>query len=209
MRKLLVLIAMGMFIASLSYVIAENETNDTMGDVNISLSVCGDGNMDTEEECDDDIDVLCSPDYGQTCSYCSNECKVITLSGRYCGDGNMDTEEECDDGNQDNADYCSNECKKTYECTFDSECDDGNPCTENKCPENKCQKINLDGKRRGDEYCLNGNLENQKDKDVLCDENYECATNTCSQGVCTELVKEPGFIEKIINAIIAFFAFWK
>ena len=44
---------------------------------------CGDGVVDLGEECDDGElnGVVCSPPAGGTCSYCSNDCRIITLTG--------------------------------------------------------------------------------------------------------------------------------
>lgn len=207
MNKYLIFICLAIFFSSLSIISAQNETNGSVDETNIT-SYCGDGIIQQElsEQCDDreKNGLACSADYGEECNYCSINCEVLNSQGAFCGDGNTDIQEECDDGNTDNSDYCSNECKKTYECTFASDCDDGNSCTEDRCQESKCQRQNIDGKRIGDQYCLNGNLENQKSERVFCSENYECATNTCSEGVCVELAKEPNFIEKIINWILKF-----
>jgi len=214
MKKVILLVSFFLISLFLNInVLAQNETNNsTNGDINLT-GICGDEIIQQElnEECDDGENngLVCSASYGQNCTYCSNNCEIIVIKGAYCGDGNTDIEEECDDGNTDNADYCSNECEKTYECTFHSDCDDGNSCTEDRCQESKCQRQNIDGKRIGNQYCLDGNLENQKIKGVFCSENYECVTNTCSGGICVELAKEPNFIEKIINWILKFFGLRK
>ncbi len=76
---------------------------------------CGDGIVNQEtEECDlgEDNGEVCIAPYDGTCTYCSSECKEITLSDGYCGDGIVqEPYEECDDGNNDNGDGCSSECK--------------------------------------------------------------------------------------------------
>ncbi len=98
--------------------------------------VCGDGNVDRDEACDDGINdgsyggcmadcsapgPMCGDgnvDEGrEVCddgvndgSYggCADGCAAL---GPFCGDGTMDDgEEECDDGNGVNDDECSNEC---------------------------------------------------------------------------------------------------
>ncbi|MCX6750834.1 MAG: DUF4215 domain-containing protein [Candidatus Pacearchaeota archaeon] len=74
---------------------------------------CGDGSLDSGEECDlgEDNGEMCTPAYGGICSYCSERCEEIVLTDGYCGDGIIQSQyEECDDGNLDNEDGCSAEC---------------------------------------------------------------------------------------------------
>jgi cysteine-rich repeat protein len=63
--------------------------------------VCGDGVLDSGEQCDD----------GNNASNdgCSATC-VIEASGGVCGDDHVDTGEDCDDGNTDSGDGCSANC---------------------------------------------------------------------------------------------------
>lgn len=67
---------------------------------------CGDGNVETSEQCDD----------GNTdnTDACRNDCTLPK-----CGDGIEDPGEECDDGNDVDGDGCTN-------CTVDPFCGDGN-----------------------------------------------------------------------------------
>ncbi len=65
-----------------------------------TLPRCGDGIVDTDEECDDDNRVADDA--------CSNECREA-----YCGDGIRQLTEECDDGNDDEGDGCTSECIAT------------------------------------------------------------------------------------------------
>jgi len=62
-----------------------------------TLPFCGDGIVDSDEECDDANGV---DDDG-----CSNTCLLPQ-----CGDGVLNGEEECDDGNDVNTDSCRNDC---------------------------------------------------------------------------------------------------
>ncbi|MGB9911261.1 MAG: SdrD B-like domain-containing protein [Microgenomates group bacterium] len=67
---------------------------------------CGDGNLDQDlgEQCDygDKNGIVCTPPYGTggqpaSCTYCSDNCQIITLTDGYCGDGKKDIGyEECD-----------------------------------------------------------------------------------------------------------------
>ncbi|MGE0788166.1 MAG: DUF4215 domain-containing protein [Sandaracinaceae bacterium] len=65
---------------------------------------CGDGTMDTGEECDDGNDV---PD-----DTCTNYCSLTDG----CGDGNVDSGEECDDDNLVSGDGCSSTCMVDVGC---------------------------------------------------------------------------------------------
>ena len=62
-------------------------------------SVCGNGVVDFNEECDDG-----NTDSGDGCSA---ECNWESV----CGDGVIEPPEQCDDGNTDDGDGCSAECK--------------------------------------------------------------------------------------------------
>ena len=111
------------------------------------------------------------------------------------------------------------DCLKENSCNYVHECDDKNPCTDNSCegipkicvykPKNGCifgnQCVNY-GKREEiggvGQYCDKfGKWLNQKTEDSLCDENYECITNSCSQGKCIAPAEEPEWWEKIIGWI--------
>ncbi|NUN15234.1 MAG: lamin tail domain-containing protein [Myxococcales bacterium] len=66
--------------------------------------VCGDGNVEGDEECDDNNDISgdgCEPDCTLT--------PVVTV----CGDGKIEGDEECDDNNDIPGDGCEPDCTKT------------------------------------------------------------------------------------------------
>ncbi|MGD8759696.1 MAG: DUF4215 domain-containing protein [Anaerolineales bacterium] len=84
--------------------------------------MCGDGNLDLGEECDDGNN---EPGDG-----CSPDC-MLELPPPCCGDGRLDQGEECDDGNNEPGDGCSPDCTLEPYCgdgILDpgEECDDGN-----------------------------------------------------------------------------------
>jgi hypothetical protein len=63
--------------------------------------ICGDGVVETPEECD-------LGDLNGTGMYCTLEC-----TSNVCGDGYAGPGEACDDGNQDNTDLCTTDCGPT------------------------------------------------------------------------------------------------
>lgn len=76
---------------------------------------CGDGKINVAgETCDYGVNLngkVCTPLYGDSCTYCSSICKLTTVNGPYCGDGILQTDyEECDDGNVVDGDGCTANC---------------------------------------------------------------------------------------------------
>lgn len=116
-------------------------------------SICGDGIIQTPyEECDDGSlnGVPCPAPYKDSCTYCSDECEEVVVTGGYCGDGNIDSPNEvCDNSGlngvvcvvlagESSCVYCSDDCTKEITITS-SVCGDDicNKPTENckECPE--------------------------------------------------------------------------
>jgi len=52
-------------------------------------NVCGDGVIGDTEQCDNGNQngLLCNPNYGSSCNYCSAQCQTVTIQGSRCGDG--------------------------------------------------------------------------------------------------------------------------
>lgn len=70
-------------------------------DGGINLVVCGDGDIDTGEDCDDSNTVTETCAYGlQSCTVCNATCHNGMGATAYCGDGVPNApQEQCDDGN--------------------------------------------------------------------------------------------------------------
>jgi cysteine-rich repeat protein len=146
-------------------------TTDTTGDP----PVCGDGNVDPGEECDDAND--------DNQDACLDDCTNAT-----CGDGYLqDGVEGCDDGNDDDGDECTNACELAacgdaivHEGV--EQCDDGNQSNTDACT-NACEDAACgDGFVQADvEQCDDGNQSNTD----------EC-TNTCEEAACGDGFVQPG-----------------
>ncbi|MEC7751743.1 MAG: DUF4215 domain-containing protein [Myxococcota bacterium] len=117
--------------------------------VRTNTVVCGNGELETGEECDDNND--------NNFDACTNACEFAA-----CGDGvvrnDLDAEdlgyEECDDGNDNNNDYCRNDCLPAicgdgiirtdlaqgsvgFEACDDANIDPNDECT-NECKRARC-----------------------------------------------------------------------
>lgn len=74
--------------------------DDCSADCQQDLTLCGNGQLDQGEECDDGVgnsDTLVDA--------CRTNCRLA-----HCGDGVLDTGEECDDGNSEEGDGCTTAC---------------------------------------------------------------------------------------------------
>jgi len=82
---------------------------------------CGDGNVDSGEECDPPSEDLACP-YGETsCTLCDATCNEVPGEVAYCGDGTVNGPEDCDEGagnSDDEPDACRTTC-------VDAGCGDG------------------------------------------------------------------------------------
>ena len=70
-----------------------------------SPSVCGNGVVESGEDCERDSDCTAA---GETCINC--QCQTPGV----CGNGVVELGEDCDDGNSVNDDSCSNNCRRNY-----------------------------------------------------------------------------------------------
>ncbi|MBI2125622.1 hypothetical protein HYU08_03645 [Candidatus Woesearchaeota archaeon] len=82
--------------------------------------ICGDGTIDTNEQCDDGNTATEACAYGQTsCMVCGASCTQVAGETSYLGDGTIDATEQCDDSNTMSGDGCSStgQIESGYTCT--------------------------------------------------------------------------------------------
>lgn len=125
---------------------------------NVSKPTCGDGKIQASEECDPPEDI-CVPIYGESCIYCNDSCKKVTLQGEYCGDNKCQTNENC------------------KSCDKDCYCSDGYSCSpaRTNIDSKGCYKITC-----GDSFC-DAPIETQNNccNDCNCPSGYTCQNNLC------------------------------
>lgn len=144
----------------------------------INIEHCGDTIVNNNEECDlgqDNNGLACTADYGETCTYCSDTCTNITVTGPSCGDEIVNGDEECDgtqgiSGDQTCTNLCAIETPEPNSFCGDNtvdtgeECDDGNTTNGDGCNSN-CQT---------ESYC----------GDDSCDSNESCSNCSDDCGSC-------------------------
>jgi len=127
----------------------ESCRSDCMGfeDQCITTESCGDGVVNGSEQCDDNGQngIVCEPFYGGDCSYCSNSCELITVTGPYCGDQTVNGDEVCELGDtracQTGEGYngyesCQGDCAGWGECIATESCGDGVVNGSEQCDDN-------------------------------------------------------------------------
>jgi len=122
-------------------------------------AVCGDGELDATELCDDgneEDDDGCSADCSERdpnyqCPVPGEDCELVVV----CGSGVLEGDEVCDDGNEEDGDGCSADC---------SEVEDGWTCPR---PGRPCVELPV---------CGNGTLERGEE----CDDGNEESDDGCS-----------------------------
>ncbi len=173
----------------------------------VCVPLCGNGTVDSQEQCDDgnmiDKDqcssqclLHCSDDSTCDCDEEAGVCRPL------CGNGRVDTGEGCDDGNTDNADACSNRCQ--VRCRPGTMCPDNQACPQNGlCPVpgecgdgvvNDASEQCDDGNKVDGDGCSNAckvrcaqNLECPSGLLCIGQECSECTNSLqCSDGFCVE-----------------------
>ena len=95
------------------YIIVSNSANTTF--TARGLSVCGNSQVESEEQCDDGAQngVICDSVMGGSCQYCSTTCMILNVSPStpVCGNEVTEAGEQCDDGNTFSGDGCSSTCQ--------------------------------------------------------------------------------------------------
>jgi len=143
--------------------------------IGITGSVCGDGNKEGAEACDDGN--LINGDG------CSSTCAIETPT--VCGNGVKEGAEACDDGNLLNGDGCSSVCTKEITCGNGvinglEECDDGNLINGDGCSSICVMEIApvtcMNGRLDSGEQCDDKNLNNQ----TCLTKGFAGGTLTCS-----------------------------
>jgi cysteine-rich repeat protein len=183
--------------------------------------VCGDGQVDVGEQCDDgNLDnsdtctALCQKarcgdgfvqlgaeecDDGNTQDddMCTNLCTVD--AGKQCGNGKLDPGEQCDDGNDLDTDSCLSTCVP-YTCgdgfvhmVFE-ECDDGNPDVSDDCVDCLAATCGDGFLHTGVEACDDGNPDNTDDCLATCAE-ASCGDGFLHAGVevCDDKVNDGAY----------------
>lgn len=131
-------------------------------EVNVAIPVCGDGYLDTAEQCDD----------GNTAN--GDWCTSLCISSPVCGDSFVDLRETCDDGNTVNNDGCSSLCLTETVCgngvlNWNEQCDDNNTANGDGCSslcmiESVCGDTVIEGA----EQCDDGNTNIGDGCDATC-----------------------------------------
>ena len=133
------------------------------------LFYCGDGNIDTGEECDD----------GGESTFCDLDCTY-----RICGDGtvNFTSGEECDDGGETAS--CDTDCTEvicgdgTLNFSAGEECDDGNTVANDGC-DASCML-----ETPPDPYCGDGNIDSDLGEE--CDDGNTIPGDGCDASCMLE-----------------------
>ncbi len=176
--------------------LGECEHNDTPDCTDCDDPLCGNGTLETGEECDEGAansgagDADCRP--GCVLARCGDGIKD-PLGADNTDDSGAGDDEQCDDGNQSDGDGCSDECKIELPPPFcgdgntdfndGEQCDDGNInpfddctnfCTFAHCGDNilHISTTNTDG-ANGVEDCDDGNHDD-----------HDLCTSACESAVC-------------------------
>ncbi|MEM2956558.1 MAG: hypothetical protein QW041_03245 [Candidatus Pacearchaeota archaeon] len=161
----------------------------------------------SKEECPEGKEVegtLDSAPGSKVC--CKAMCRpIISPPAAYCGNGIIDSGEECDGSNLGGKTCVDIKGRewignlKCVNCKYDiSECrlSTISPGAAGVCTIGTV-KVPL-GYRTVTQYCdITGVMRNQREKDEACGNDYECKSNVCSNGKCTEVREVLALIPRI------------
>jgi fibro-slime domain-containing protein len=173
-----------------------NTNNPSAGNTNVGMgggiiigpsSDCGNGRLDTNEQCDDGnknggdgCSKSCQEEADFKCETPGQPCKSTAA----CGNGILTSSETCDDGNTNPGDGCSADCKSV---------DDGWAC---RVPGKACIPNCGDGKLTATEACDDSNTMNGDGCSSTClvEPGWSCdkATGKCTKSVCGNGMVEAG-----------------
>ncbi len=145
-------------------------------------SVCGDGDTEGTEVCDDGNTTTetqtCGNSSIENGTYCSGDCLAVVSLTEACDDGNATTEYCGDSATQNGSSYCNSACSAYI--TLSEQCDDGNVSNTDACL-NTCRTATCgDGYvRSGTETCDDGNTYNEACGDGAIQSGSYC-DSTCS-----------------------------
>ncbi|MDD9936751.1 MAG: DUF4215 domain-containing protein [Myxococcales bacterium] len=146
--------------------------------------VCGDGRLDSGEDCDDGDGNAETAD-----ASCRTDC---SLPG--CGDGVVDSGEECDDGNTTDGDGCSATCVDEQYCGNgvvdpDEQCDDGNTVSGDGCRDTSDPSLGCTEEICGDGM-LDPGTEECDPNDPTAPDGEVCTSDCRIQPVCGNALVE-------------------
>lgn len=110
--------------------------------------------------------------------------------------------------------YKDNDCMNS--CSFDSQCEDNNPCTIDKCSEGSCTNFNAggcnldgacipNGTSTQGSYCSNSVIALQKRSNEACKYDFECVSYECRRDRCVGDEAPVEGVKKAENPISTFF----
>ncbi len=163
--------------------------------VSEGTKLCGNGNLDDDEKCDDGnaksgdgCSAKCRIEKGYKCPEAGQACVQKTDDEAVCGDGGLDNDEDCDDGNKLSGDGCSSKCEieKGYKCP-----EAGEACVKDGGDNDDDTAVCGNGKIESGETCDDGNAEGGDGCSAKCkiEDNYDCEVegkpcklSTCGNG---------------------------
>ncbi|MEZ4270519.1 MAG: trypsin-like serine protease [Myxococcota bacterium] len=145
---------------------------------------CGNGLLDSGEDCDGDVDGNCP-------ERCLSDCQCPPTN---CGDGELQPPEQCDFGDVVPGDGCSPRCE--IECDTDGVCVSTDPCVISSCLLGVCRFEGIsdmpcdDGQPCTRDICVEGRCVGVSDDSLICSDGDLCTADRCVQGHCQSTVAD-------------------